>query len=120
MARGTYVINALFIAPPGSYLNSQRASTFDPRGAWTWHRKPAGMAIDKSGDAPAAQDPAGTGAPGGTQMTDEPKGERRPPEQERELETVLQQPPGEQERKPEQTKRDEWRGTGVCGDRHTD
>ncbi len=45
-------------------------------------------------------------------MNDEPTGRRLPSEQEQRRD--------EPERKPGRTERDEWRGTGVCGDRHTD
>lgn len=53
-------------------------------------------------------------------MTDEPTGKRRSPEQERELATALERRRNEPERKPGPVERDEWRGAGVCGDRHTD
>lgn len=53
-------------------------------------------------------------------MNDEPRGKRRPREQERELEAALEQRRDERQRKPGRTEPEEWRGAGVCGDRHTD
>ncbi|MGO8918446.1 MAG: hypothetical protein ACLQJR_21305 [Stellaceae bacterium] len=54
-------------------------------------------------------------------MNDERTGsKRRPREQERELQTAREQRRDEPERKPDQAKKGEWRGSGVCGDRHTD
>jgi hypothetical protein len=53
-------------------------------------------------------------------MSDETRGQRRPREQERELEAAKEQRREEQARKPERTQHEEWRGAGVCGDHHTD
>ncbi len=52
-------------------------------------------------------------------MNDEPTGQRRPGEQ-RELKAGREERREEPQRRPGLTERDEWRGTGVCGDRHTD
>jgi hypothetical protein len=55
-------------------------------------------------------------------MNDEPTGKRQPREQrapERKLETRDGQR-DEPQRKPGKAISGEWRGSGVCGDRHTD
>lgn len=59
-------------------------------------------------------------------MTDDRTGKRPPPEQ-REQERAVQargqhrdEPDPERKRKASPIERREWRGSGVCGDRHTD
>jgi hypothetical protein len=59
-------------------------------------------------------------------MSEHAKGKERPAE-ERDRERALkarteqqEQPTSEDRRKPSPVERREWRGSGVCGDRHTD
>jgi hypothetical protein len=57
-------------------------------------------------------------------MSDEPMGKRRPHEQHAQREELgsarRPQHRDEPERKPGETRTSDWRGSGVCGDRHTD
>lgn len=56
-------------------------------------------------------------------MNDEPTGKRRPREQharQEEIEPERGRHRDEPERKPGENKNGDWRGSGVCGDRHTD
>ena len=56
-------------------------------------------------------------------MNDERTGKQKPREQreqERQLQAVRGQRRDEEQRKPDPSERGEWRGSGVCGDRHTD
>jgi hypothetical protein len=52
-------------------------------------------------------------------MNDDNTGKRRP-DQEREFEAGREQRRDEPRQKSDRTKQAEWRGSGVCGDRHTD
>jgi hypothetical protein len=57
-------------------------------------------------------------------MRDERLAAKRQPQKQpvppRELQTANDQRRGDQQRKPGPVERTEWRGSGVCGDRHTD
>lgn len=56
-------------------------------------------------------------------MKNEPTGKARPREQhvkEGEREPARRPHRDEPERRPSEHKHGEWRGSGVCGDRHTD
>jgi hypothetical protein len=80
---------------------------------------------DESDDAPLALMRPGQGATGGTQMNDEPRAKRRPHEHEHSThqdkrEAVRAPHNDRDERKPTEEVRGDWRGAGVCGDRHTD